>query len=209
MECRIYFRKGEDIVSGLADGVSKNTDLITDAGNRMADAATDSFGSRLSSFYQNGANIVNDFAVGIAQNTDSAIGAANNLSDAVVNAFGTPINYVSKISAGELQYDASVRPVFDDRGLYRGASAIDSMLNEQTISVTGLSGKLAADIGTLDRNNADIVDELRALREDMSYMEEAMSQMQVVMDTGALVGSMAGPMDKAMGRRAIYRGRGN
>ncbi|MBO7452136.1 MAG: hypothetical protein J6U54_17545 [Clostridiales bacterium] len=205
----VYFRKGEDIVSGLADGVSKNTDLITDAGNRMADAATDSFGSRLSSFYQNGANIVNDFAVGIAQNTDSAIGAANNLSDAVVNAFGTPINYVSKISAGELQYDASVRPVFDDRGLYRGASAIDSMLNEQTISVTGLSGKLAADIGTLDRNNADIVDELRALREDMSYMEEAMSQMQVVMDTGALVGSMAGPMDKAMGRRAIYRGRGN
>lgn len=33
--------------------------------------------------------------------------------------------------------------------------------------------------------------------------------MQVVLDNGALVGSMVGPMDEALGRRSIRKGRGN
>lgn len=203
------YHNGEHLVDSFTNGIAQNADSVTVVSSALSDLVSVSIGGSSDFYYQNGSNIVSNFANGIAQNTDSAIGAANNLSDAVVNAFGNPIDYVGMISSGELQYDASVRPVFDNSGLYRGASSIGSMLNEQTISVTGLSGKLAADIGTLDRNNSDIVEELRALREDMSYMEDAMSQMQVVMDTGALVGSMAGPMDKAMGRRAIYRGRGN
>ena len=204
-----FYRNGESLVSSFTNGIAQNADSVTVVSSTLSDLVSVSLNSLPNMYYRNGESLVSGLTDGIAQNAESAIGAANNLSDAVVNAFGTPINYVGKISTGELQYDASVRPVFDDRGLYRGASSIDTMLNSQTISVSGLTGQLAADIGTLDRNNADIVDELKALREDMSYMEEAMSQMQVVMDTGALVGSMAGPMDKAMGRRAIYRGRGN
>ena len=83
------------------------------------------------------------------------------------------------------------------------------MLQSQTISVSGFSGRLAADISSLDQTNSDVVNEIRALREDLSYMEEAISEMQVVMDTGALVGQMAGPMDNALGQRAIRSGRGN
>lgn len=204
-----FYRNGESIVSSFADGITQNANSVTVVSSTLSDLVSVSLNNMPSTYYRNGEDIVSGLTNGIAQNTESAIGAANNLSDAVVNAFGNPIDYVGKISSGELQYDASIRPVFDDRGLYKGASSIDTMLNNQTISVSGLSGKLAADIGTLDRSNADVVAELQALREDMSYMEDAMSQMQVVMDTGALVGSMAGPMDRAMGQRSIYKRRGN
>ncbi len=35
-----------------------------------------------------------------------------------------------------------------------------------------------------------------------------MSNMQMVLDSGALIGELSGPMDDALGRRAVRRGRG-
>ena len=82
------------------------------------------------------------------------------------------------------------------------------MISGQTMTVAGFSGKLASDIGTLDRSNLDVITELRALREDINTLGEEMADMQIVMDTGALVGATAGPMDKALGARSIRYKRG-
>ena len=193
------------------EGTKKYRSVMT-ALARAGDEAFRSFNkieSPSKLYYQNGAYIVEGVANSIIQNTHNAEDAMTSLSEAIIVSFGNPIEYLSKISSGELVYDPSIRPVFDSSGLYRGASSVNSMLAKQTVSVSGFSGKLAADIGTLDRSNADVVSEIRALREDISYMEDAIADMQVVMDTGALVGTMAGPMDKELGKRAIYRGRGN
>ena len=46
------------------------------------------------------------------------------------------------------------------------------------------------------------------MRGDISDLSDAVKQMQIVMDTGVLVGAIAEPMDSALGRRAIYAGRG-
>jgi hypothetical protein len=54
-----------------------------------------------------------------------------------------------------------------------------------------------------------MVEQLMALREEMAVMADEMTNMKVVMDTGALVGQMAGPMDRTMGQRAVYKRRGN
>ena len=51
--------------------------------------------------------------------------------------------------------------------------------------------------------------ELRSLREDMADMMDRMKRMQVVMDTGRLVGELAEPMDNALGQRVTRKGRGN
>ena len=110
---------------------------------------------------------------------------------------------------GEIEYDPSIRPVFDNSGVSKGAASINSMLSKQTISVSGFSGKLAADIGTLDKSNSDVVSELQALREDMLMMQDAMENMQIVMDTGALVGSTVSAYDQALGKRQVYSRRGN
>ena len=160
-------------------------------------------------YYQNGAYIVEGLVNGIYKNAELASGAMGDLSESLIAAFGDPIGYVSKIASGELVYDPSVRPVFDGSGLYKGASSIDSMIKGQTITVAGLSGRLAADIGTLDHSNADIIAELQAMREDIAVLGDEMADMQVVMDSGALVGSISGQMDRALGRRTVYKGRGN
>ena len=159
-------------------------------------------------YYQYGEYIVEGLINGISQNTDGAVNSMSTLSQAVSAAFGNPLDYLTRIINGDLVYDPSVRPVFDGSGLYKGASSINSMLGAQTISVAGLTGKLATDIGTLDQSNQDIINELRALREDVTLLGEDIAEMQIVMDSGELVGSIAVPMDKALGARSIRSRRG-
>ena len=159
-------------------------------------------------YYDIAAFMVAGLVNGIEQNTSDATDAMGGLSSAIISAFGDPIDYVSKIASGELVYDPHIRPVFDGSNVYRGASSINSMINGQTMTVAGFSGKLASDINTLDNSNAEIIAELRALREDMTVLGDELSDMQIVMDTGALVGATAGPMDKALGARSIRYGRG-
>ena len=62
---------------------------------------------------------------------------------------------------------------------------------------------------TVKVDNDDIIEELRTLRSEMAEMTERMERMRVVLDTGTLVGEMAGPMDNALGQRVTRRGRGN
>ena len=203
------------VVEGAIQALKDGTHGYSAAMVRLAKAGQHSFeteeeiNSPSKVFYQNGEYIVQGLINGITQSTNGVTATMGSLSDSILIAFGNPFEYLSKISSGELVYDPSVRPVFDGSALYDGASSIDSMLSRQTVTVSGLSGKLAADIGSLDSTNADVVNEIRALREDMSYMQDAISEMQIVMDTGTLVGVMASPMDSALGRRSAFKQRGN
>lgn len=54
----------------------------------------------------------------------------------------------------------------------------------------------------------DVTDYLARFREDFTYIINNTSKIKVVMDTGALVGTLVVPMDKALGERAILAERG-
>lgn len=185
------FDAGVYAVLGFVNAIRKNGDMTADSMATM------------------GGNGVEGFANALTNNGYLVSDAAAGLSDGIINSFGNPMGYVARMANGELAYDPTIRPVLDTSTIARGAYGINSMFNNQNVTLAGLSGQLAADIGQLDSRNSDVVAELQALREEMSYLSDDIQQMQVVMDTGALVGTMAGPMDKAMGRRAIYKGRGN
>lgn len=191
-------------------GKSKYRSAMTDLmrAGQIATEKTNVISSPSKVYYQYGEYIVQGLINGIEHDSDGAINSMSTLSQAVITAFGNPLEYISRITSGDLAYDPSIRPVLDNSALYRGASSIDSMFAKQTISVNGLSGRLAADLSTLDNSNAEIINELRALREDITILGDEMADMQIVMDTGALVGATAGPMDRALGARSMRYKRG-
>lgn len=205
----------EYVVGGMIKAMDDKNESYAAAAVRLAKAGNRAFekeneiNSPSKLYYQNGEYIVQGLVNGIEQNTQNVESAVGDMSNAILVSFGNPIDYLSKITTGELEYDPSIRPVFDGSSIRTGADSINSMLRNQTVSVSGFSGKLAADISSLDHTNSDVVGELRALREDMSYMQEAITNMQIVMDTGALVGSTVDAYDEAFGRRAVYGRRGN
>ena len=147
-------------------------------------------------------NSINDssYAAGLAM---------EDLSNAMIVSFGNPLDYVGQIASGEIEYDPSIRPVLDTSNIARGAYGINAMLDNQNMAISGFSGKLATDITGLDTTNMNMVNELRALRSDMNTMTEQITNMQIVMDGGQLVGAIAPTMDNALGNRATMRRRGN
>lgn len=149
---------------------------------------------------------------GLQIGLDSGIGtigdSSKSLSDTIISSFGDPLRYAAMVDSGDLVYDPSIRPVWDSSNLASGITSINAMLADQNVTVSGFSGRLAADISGLDATNNGIVEELRALRSDMNVMTQEITNMQVVMDTGRLVGSMSGPMNRALGQEQMYRGRG-
>ena len=192
------------------EGKSKYGSALTDlmrAGQDAVEKANE-INSPSKVYFELASYMVAGLVNGIEKNADDASGAMGDLSSSILAAFSNPLDYLTRIINGDLVYDPSIRPVFDGSGLYKGASSINSMLGAQTISVAGLTGKLATDIGTLDQSNQDIINELRALREDVTLLGDDIAEMQVVMDSGALVGSIAAPMDKALGARSIKSRRG-
>lgn len=212
-----FYKAGEWAISGYTAAIRNGAD---EANKVLTQVAAGSYGefigprgldenSPSKKFYQAGVYATLGFINGIQKNEETVGATMNGLSSTVIDSFGNPMQYVASMANGDIQYDPSIRPVLDTSGIARGAYGIDSMFQNQNVTLSGLSGQIAADIGQLDSRNSDVVEELKALREEMSYLSDDIQQMQVVMDTGALVGTMAGPMDKAMGRRAIYRGRGN
>jgi hypothetical protein len=140
---------------------------------------------------------------------DSAGRSMSDLSEIMVVSFGDPLSEVAKRVSGEIPIDTKVRPVVDMSTAASSSRATNTMFNGQQVSLSGFSGKLSADLGQISSNNSDIVAELVALRTDMQDMTERIESMQIVMDSGALVGSIAGDMDSALGRRSVYKRRGN
>lgn len=156
-----------------------------------------------------GKYLVMGLSDGVRNSTSLATDSAAELSDAMIISFGAPLDYLAKIASGEFVYDPSIRPVIDSSAIRSGAGTINSMIGAQQIQLSGYSGQLAADISQLDNSNLRVVEELQQLRADMADMTEQITSMQMVMDTGALVGQISGPIDRSLGRNAVRRGRGN
>lgn len=118
-------------------------------------------------------------------------------------------------------YSPVIRPVFDMDAIGQGYTDIQTWFaNAQGLNLSGNISRLTPTsrdetdtnqqlidaIKSID--NHEVVEELVALRNDISELQSAMSGMQVVMNSGALVGQIVDDMDRALGSRAILNSRG-
>jgi hypothetical protein len=210
------YENGKNITLGQAEGI-----LDSDAVKKLRESA-EAIGMDPATIVANvtdqhspskvfaalGANLTKGLAIGISEDTNLVANSSSGLAERAIAAFGNPLEYVSKIMSGELTYDPSIRPIMDMSSVRSGAMSINGMFQNQNVAVAGFSGRLAADIGQLQRDNQDVVDEIALLREDMADMTERMTNLQVVMNNGALVGQLAPGMDGEIGWRATRKGRG-
>ena len=160
-------------------------------------------------FYKSGLWCVLGIQQAIKDNSYLATGQMEDLGGSMVDAVGGSLDYVSKIASGDIEYDPRIRPVMDLSNVGRTAGDVSSMFANQNVTLSGISGQIAYDMTNLNGSNAAVVSELQALREDMNLMTDELTNMQIVMDTGALVGSTIGAYDEAFGRRTLYGERGN
>lgn len=114
----------------------------------------------------------------------------------------------------------TIRPVMDLTNIQNGVSAINGMFNPNNMQAIGLFrgmntsrgiNQLNLDGGRITGSITDknIVSQLEGLQTKIEELGEAVTNMKLVLDTGALVGGTSVKMDNELGTLAMRRGRGN
>ena len=212
---------GQQIPAGLAQGVAMSKSTFLDELTNMALAGVEAVKSTLeinspSRVFRELGNFTGlGFVNGLADYAEKSYAAGANMADYATDGLSNAMSIVADLLNGDMDTQPTIRPVLDLSNVMHGAEQLDSLFYPQrTIGLAGQASLAFAESGrnggtTVNVDNDDVVEELRALRSEMAEMTERMERMRVVLDTGTLVGEMAGPMDNALGQRAARRGRGN
>ena len=119
---------------------------------------------------------------------------------------------IQNLPLDQLEINPTIRPVLDTSNISSRAGMIDSLLGG-TRSIGFNTRQLEAQAQILgDTTGTDlnaITAQITGLREQVAQLEDVMTNLKMVVDTGALVGAMRSDIDKAMGAMARRGERGN
>lgn len=211
---------GKNIVRGMVSGMLSMMPLVTSASMRLGAATEKSISSYLGIhspskvFHKLGVYTMQGFVDGMSS-MDSVVGnTAGKIGSSTFDAMKESIEMMGQAINSDMDTSPRITPILDLDQLRRDAGSIDDMFGGTTFKMASESSNLmqryveakAADHAMMI-DNAKVVDAIGALRQDVNSMGMQMNNLQVVMDSGALVGQIARPMDAALGSRMIRRER--
>lgn len=213
---------GGYLIDGLIDGIKSGAtavkDKVADIGQDIKDGICDFFGIESPSkvMAEIGRYIDEGLIVGIDGMSKNVTNAATNMGKDAMDGIATATSRIADIINSDPNFNPVITPIVDLSNVVSGSNAINDMLDaNQTLALAGnatiqMNRKISSGFegNKINIDNRDVVDEIRSLREEMGNMSLAIKNMQIVMDTGSLVGAIAGPMDRNLGRRVVIKGRG-
>ena len=154
------------------------------------------------------------FANGLTDMIRLVRASSENVGNVSVDTMKDTLNKLNELSIEGIDTNPRITPVLDLSNVTEGITSIDSMfsnsrsLNLATITSGEARRATSARLATIYQNGSgfddtNTVNALGSLQNEVSTLKDAISGMQVVMDSRALVGQIATPMDKALGRRAL------
>lgn len=208
---------GADGVTGFATGWNKNSYKATDAAENTAYGVVDRTMAVLDEhspskvFMEIGRYVTLGFAKGIISTANLPIDAISKVATLTIAATNAALANQGKVS---------VKPIVDLSAIQNGS--IQGMLNGRSLALnSNVSSQIAASINStqFEAQMDKISDQLRAMHSDMitignnntkglNNLGRTINGMQVVMNTGALVGQIAAPIDSAIGGIAAIKKRG-
>lgn len=212
---------GKQIVAGIKQGIEDEKPSFLDTLTQMAldgvEAVKETLDINSPSrvFRQLGNFTGLGFVKGLAEYADQSYEAGSAIAENAKGGLGDAMQTISDYLNGDLDMRPTIRPVLDLSDVANSAGIIDGLLYNQKLMALAsqTSFAFAANAGesemTITVDNNGVVSELRELRAEMAEMTERMAHLQVVLDSGTLVGETAPMMDAALGQRQTFRGRGN
>lgn len=209
---------GTNLILGILKGYEENKPELLRATDGLATGAISEYNnaaginSPSKVMYQSGLYTVMGLLNAFRDMKPKLLSAGEDTAESAKNGFVVILDTIGNLVDSDFEYQPTIRPVVDLSDAYAGAYELDGMFAaDRSLAlanqVTSNNAKSKSFNVTVD--NRDVVSAIGELRSDVAAMAESIGQMQVVLDNGSLVGAMAAPMDAALGRRQIYRGRGN
>ena len=220
---------GEYMVDGLIEGVEskqpeflKTLESLISAGTEITqDTAEIHSPSRV--FARIGEYMVEGLIGGVTNRSDDASKASADMARGTIQSVSRLISNMSTIIDSDMEITPTISPILDMTNVQNGLNQMDSTLSANRSIALGMSvvsknqNGLAYQFGDAiskladanTQSNGQIVDAIDGLKSDLSDLVDKVSQLQVVMDTGELVGAISPEMDRSLGVAAMMKRRGN
>ena len=164
--------------------------------------------------YGYGRYIVEGLANGLNDYAYLAGNASTKMAGTAEENFVSSLSDYSALLASDLNPNPVIRPVLDLSQVRAQAGMVGSMFDTVSLDTRVSRNNPLIDMLSREREepsrvNPEIYSAVLRLEDKISMLGERIAGMQVSIDGGALVGSIATRMDKTLSNRATLAGRGN
>ena len=219
-----FHTAGFNAVMGFANAIAEYTWYAERQASNMAQLAANAAMRALDEHspsrvtYGIGQYFSEGFANGIAAYASGAVHAANGMAEGAAVGLNNAIGKISAMLDSSIDTTPTIRPVVDLSSAVSGAATLNNLfaMNPSMSSFGGSIalqnvGELRLDDGRMSRgtDNQNVVDAITRLESRFNHLSEAVSHMQIVLDSGTLVGGTRAQMDQQLGFTAAMRERGN
>lgn len=215
---------GRNLAKGLSDGIGAGEGDARSAINRLCTTIKNTAVSKQNLderspshvFQKIGAFVVEGLAKGITDNTEEAANAIGKTSKTMIEEMRDAINKANEVLIEDVD-DPVIKPVLDLSDIRYGSNQINSIFsqNRALSASTSFSNLQNAQlqnrqalITAAETDNSDVVGAIDSLKEDILSLKDAMTNMQMVLDTGTMVGAITPAIDQQLYTRQVYAGRG-
>ncbi len=223
----IMLQVGENIVKGLVNGVKGQEGVLYDTIRNMmnetitiAKEVPDEH-SPSKVFMGIGRYMVEGLVNGIDNLKDKAVNTVGTLGHSMINSISSSIARISDVISGDMDVEPTITPVIDLTNVRNGIGMINGAFGANRSMNLGMAiaannqngnsyqselfGKMQ---DMAEKANGKLTSAIDSLRSDFNDMASKLERMQVVLDSGALVGEIAPDMDSALGGLARMNRRG-
>ena len=207
-----FYNSGYNVIIGFNNGmvaaaptVYKNARIIANStANIMNSTLLIRSPSRV--FAEIGEYTMLGFAKGIEDSGGEAIDSVATIGNALITAMENAMAYATDSDYG---FTPTITPVMDMSNMTTQSSMLRNVMG--SFDMKGAIANANIDGATINNSiqSKDIINEIHQLYDRLAEMDENLQNMQLVLDTGALVGATSAKMDNQFGKMAMRRGRGN
>lgn len=209
-----FYNSGVAVVQGVINGIRNNYNAAAIAGANLATVINNSFRNRLRIkspsrvFMESGKYIVEGVTQGIEDGQGGAITSIVGFSEDLLKAMDLAMARVATVANDEFEWSPRITPVVDLSNVSNASRSINGAFGGIGTVGAAQAERYSSYIPTGSRSSG-VVNEIQALSSRMDALGEAVTNMQIVLDTGVLVGATSSKMDARLGVLAARKGRGN
>jgi hypothetical protein len=211
-----YEQTGAYLTDGLTSGFGSRVHAFMDEVRRVTSQANTTARNTLGVhspskvFAEIGEYTMEGFIVGMDSYRSKIGQTTADIGDETVKSMNEAVGLIATISEEDIDSSPVITPVLDLSNIESEAGKIPGLLN--TLDTYQLASQNGSLIGISEENKQNTSNSLAAemlkLRSDFDTLVDVLNGLSIVMDTGVVVGELAGPLDKALGARNIQAGRG-
>ena len=215
---------GIEMMNGLASGLrpDKVIQKVANVGNEALAKIKGILGiaSPSKEFAWVGRMAMEGLIVGIDKMSGKVNNETSQIGSSMLEELGKALQYATD-ELNNYDFNPTIRPVVDMSDVWSAegdisnifsSRGIDARVSDISARIDGINGidKLGNNLSDISNlNNKKLLEAMDKQNKAFEDMSNRLDKMQVVLDSGELVGGISSKMDNALGSRAVYAGRMN